>query len=177
LLRASARLAERFLADAKNIFTVPDPAVLELLTSGSSSGVVGLRTPDGEPYATRCWGVRATNADPLRLELLLPAGSLAHLGRRAGDGASFALALTVADVRTLRAVQAKGVAHSLAEAAPEHHEQFEEYKARFFSAINRADGYQLELLERWAPKDLWVAQLDVESLFDQTPGPSAGATL
>jgi hypothetical protein len=87
------------------------------------------------------------------------------------------MAVTVADVRTLHAVQAKGTAHSLAEATPDHLERYAAYKAAFFAAVNRADGYRPELLEQWAPIDLWIALLDVEALFDQTPGPTAGATL
>jgi hypothetical protein len=154
---------------------VPDPAVLELLTSGSSSGVVGLCTAEGEPWATRCWGVSLIDEEPLRLRLLLPAGSLSRAGHRAGDGTRFALALTTANVSTLHAVQAKGTAHSLQETSAEDRVRFDAYKAMFFDAINRTDGYEPEALARWAPRDLCAAILDVEALFDQTPGPGAGA--
>jgi hypothetical protein len=156
---------------------VPDPAVLERLTSGSSSGVVGLCTAEGEPFATRCWGVRAVGEDPLQLRLLLPAGSLARVGLHAGDGHRFPLALTSAHVVTLHAVQAKGTAHSLEAATADDHALFEEYKAAFFETVNRSDGYPPDLLVRWAPMDLCAATLDVDALFDQTPGPGAGSPL
>jgi hypothetical protein len=150
---------------------------LERLTSGASSGVVGLCTAEGEPFATRCWGVRVLREEPLRLRLLLPAGSLARAGLRPGDDRRFALALTAAHVVTLHAVQAKGVAHSLEPATDDDEALFQAYTTTFFDTVNRSDGYQPELLRRWAPVDLWAATLEVEALFDQTPGPAAGAAI
>ena len=156
---------------------MPDPAVLGLLTSGSSSGVVGLCTAEGEPFATRGWSVLVLEEEPLRLRVLLATGSMARVGRRPGDGSRFPMALTTANVTTLRAVQVKGVAHSLEEATEADMARYHAYTAAFVDAVHEIDGLPVEILRRWPPLDLCAATLEVQAIFDQTPGPGAGAPL
>ncbi|MDQ2649334.1 MAG: hypothetical protein M3Z03_07255 [Actinomycetota bacterium] len=150
---------------------------IELLEGGSSSLVVGVLDPDGEPFATRAWGITVVAADPLVLRVLVPAGSMARIGRHPGDGASFPLALTAANVESLDSVQVKGTARDLQAPAPEDLEHFTAYLDQFLVAINRVDGNELELLRRWAPNDVVACTVEVDELFDQTPGPGAGARL
>jgi hypothetical protein len=156
---------------------VLDATVSALIESDAGAGVVGLLTHEGEPWATRCWGVRIVAHDPLQLRLLLPAGSLARLGRRAGAADRFPLALTVADVASLRSVQVKGTAHSLEAPTDDDLARFEVHCAALLEAINTTDGYPPELMVRWPPTDVVAATLDVDAVFDQTPGPDAGARL
>lgn len=150
---------------------------LDLLQGGSSSLVVGVLDPDGEPFATRAWGITAVATDPLVLRVLLPAGSMAKIGRRPGDGATFRLALTAADVESLDSVQVKGTAGDLEEPSLEDLERFTWYLDHFLVAINRVDGNEFELLRRWSPNDVVACTVEVDELFDQTPGPGAGARL
>lgn len=156
---------------------VPEHRLIELLEAGASASVVGLVTDAGEPFATRAWGVHVLSEAPLRLRALLPAGSLARIGLRAGDRGPFAIALTAADVRTLDAVQVKGTGRDLEVPDREDDTRFDAYSRQLFEAIHRSDGNPIELLHRMAPADRVACTIDVEHVFDQTPGPSAGAPL
>jgi hypothetical protein len=154
---------------------VIDRPLFDLLESGSSSLVVGVLDPDGEPFATRAWGLQVLSADPMSLRVLLPTGSLARIGRSSGDGSSFPMALTAADVPTLQSLQVKGTARDLDDVTDEDLARFDAYREEFFRVINRTDGYDPEVLERWAPTDLTACTMDVRETFDQSPGPGAGA--
>ena len=177
LLQDPCTIAKRLRRDAKNIFIVSSTPLSALLEGESSSLVVGVLDADGEPFATRCWGVRITSPDPLQVRVLLPAGSMARIGRLPGDGATFKLALTAADVRSLESVQVKGLAHDLSELSPADRDHFAWYLEHFLAAINLIDGNELRLLQRWAPDDVVACTVDVTERFDQTPGPGAGARL
>ena len=65
---------------------------------------------DGEPFADAGAGASmCSTARPARVRLLVGAGDLARLGRRLGTTwPARAIAVTGADVRTLRSVQVKG---------------------------------------------------------------------
>ena len=47
----------------------------------------------------------------------------------------------------------------------------------FFEGVNRGDGEPVELLRRMLPPDYWVWTVELSEVFDQTPGPGAGAPL
>ena len=159
------------------MLSTSDPALVDLLESGGTSLVVCVVTPEGEPFATRGWGIQVMSEHPLRVRLTLPAGDLAQVGRRMGDPDRFAIAVTGADVATLRAVQVKGSACGLEEATPEDLDRFAGYCAAFFRTIQQVDGHAPELLRRIAPADLLMTTVEVEEIFDQTPGPQAGAPI
>ena len=159
------------------MLNTPDPALVELLEAGTSSGVVCVLTPDGEPFATRTWGVAVRSRDPLTVHVLLSAGDLAAVGRRVGDDGTFPIAITCTDVPSLRGVQIKGSATALVAATEADHARFEAYVDRFFDTIHHTDGYDPEALRRLAPVDLVASTIEVEELFDQTPGPQAGVAI
>ncbi len=150
-----------------------DDDLTAFLESGCST-IVGLVTADGEPFATRGWGTEVLGGG--RLRVLLGAGAMAAAGRGVG-GEPFAIAVTGADVRTLRSVQVKGTAHDLEPPTEADLVRSQGFCDAFFRDIEEVDATGRHLMERLVPADLLAATVDVDELFDQTPGPSAGAPL
>lgn len=153
-----------------------DDDLIAFLESGCST-VVGVVTPSGEPFATRGWGIAVLDAEPATLRVLLGAGALASIGRRVGDVEPFALALTGADVRTLRSVQVKGTAHGLEAVTPADEARSRRYFDAFVEDIIVTDAIPRSLMERLVPADLVACTVEVAEIYDQTPGPGAGAVL
>jgi hypothetical protein len=148
-----------------------DPQTAELLGPGSAL-IVGTVAADGTPHASRGWGLA-----------IVPDSSLVRLFVAADDpvlrdnlAATGAVAATCGDPRTYRAVQLKGTAdvpRPVTDAADLAY--CAEYYAAFFAAVNEVEGTPLELLERMVPPGFVVCTMTVTELFNQTPGPGAGA--
>ena len=155
-------------------FPVFDADLVEYLESGCST-IVGLVTVDGEPYATRGWGIEVLPGDPPRIRLLVGAGAMAAAGRRADD--RFAIALTGADVRTLRSVQVKGTAHDLEPPTDADLGRSRSFCDAFFADVESTDAVPRVLMDRLVPSDVLACTVDVAEVYDQTPGPGAGARL
>jgi hypothetical protein len=155
---------------------VLDPDLIAFLESGCST-IVGLLTPTGEPFATRAWGTAVVDPERPTLRLLLGAAALASVGRHAGDGSSFPLAVTGADVQTLRSLQLKGTAHSIEMVTDEDRVRSARFCDEFFGAVAQVDGIRRQLMARLAPIDLLACTFDADEMYDQTPGPGAGAPL
>jgi hypothetical protein len=156
-------------------FPVLDDELVAFLESGCAT-IVGLVSADGAPFATRGWGTLVLS-DPARLRLLVGAGPFARAGRHVGDGARFPIAVTGASVRTLRGVQVKGVAHDLELPTDDDLARAARFCAEFFAEIEATDGTPRWLMDRLAPVDLLAVTVDVDDVYDQTPGPGAGARL
>ena len=150
-----------------------DPELTQFLESGCST-IVGLVTVDGEPFATRGWAIEVL--DEGRLRVLVGAGALAAAGRAPG-GPPFLIAVTGAEVHTLRSVQVKGTAHDLEPPTSADLERSRAFCDEFFADVESADGIPRHLMDRLVPTDLVALTVDVAELYDQTPGPSAGAPL
>ena len=153
-------------------FPVLDADLVEFLESGCST-IVGLVTADGEPYAPRGWAIEVL--PPNRLRLLVGAGAMAAAGRGPDD--TFAIAVTGADVRTLRSVQLKGTAHGLEPPTAADLDRSQRFCDAFFADVEAVDAVPPALMERLVPSDLLACTVDVAELYDQTPGPAAGARL
>lgn len=153
-----------------------DAALSAFLESGCST-IVGTVTPSGEPYATRGWGTEVLSGDPPRIRVLVGAGAFSAIGRHSGDGATFAIAVTGADVRTLRSVQLKGTAHDLEAPTAADLERSARFCDAFFGDVEAVDGIARDRLDRLVPADLLALTVDVAELYDQTPGPAAGTPL
>lgn len=154
---------------------VLDPDVTALLEAGCSI-VVGVVGASGEPFATRGWSVLVLDGSPLRVRLLVGAAACARFGRADG-GEPFPICLTAADVRTLRSVQLKGTVQSQEAVTADDLERLRRYCDDFFGEIEDTDGISPELMGRLVPADLVALTVEVDDLFDQTPGPAAGAPL
>jgi len=149
---------------------VIDEALRAFLERGGAM-IVGTVAADGTPHAQRAWGcsvvapnrvrVLLDGADPVLREHLLASGRIA---------------ITSAHVRTLRSVQLKGRAVALEDeptAADLH--RCDVHNEELFTDIEETDHFPRALTERMVPPAYMVAVVEVEELYDQTPGPSAGA--
>lgn len=142
--------------------------------AGRFALIVAIVQPDGTPYATRGWGLTVLSACPARVRLVVPADDLAQL---AAGGGRRAVAITAGHPSTLRSVQLKGWAGPPEPASAEDREAVARFREGFFGAVAEADRTDPRLLELLAPSDYVACTVEVEELFDQTPGPGAGAAL
>lgn len=134
---------------------------------------IGTADADGEPRATRGWAVQVVDPDRRRVRVLMGADdpvSVANLdnGR---------IALTGANVRTLRSVQFKGRVVATESPTSADLELVGTTSAAFFSAIHEVDGNPLELIKRLLAADFIAVEFDVEEMYDQSPGPAAGTAV
>jgi hypothetical protein len=143
-----------------------DSATTSFLLSGCSLIVGGL-TPDGEPFATRGWGIRLVGDDRSSVRVVVGTADLARLEPAA-------VAVTGADVPTLRSLQLKGTVEAVEPLDDEDVAQHRSFCDQFFADVQRTDGIPRSLMERLVPADRTVVVLRVRQLFDQTPGPNAG---
>lgn len=152
-----------------------DRATAELLEGGSAL-IVGAVTPEGEPYATRGWGLTLLPDDGggARARLLLAAGD-AVVTEALGAGG--AVAVTAADVPTLRSVQIKGRSLGLVPATDGDRVRARRYIDGFFGDIVATDGTPRPVLDGLVPADYLACTVTIDELYDQTPGPDAGAHL
>jgi hypothetical protein len=139
---------------------------------GGCALIVATVSPDGEPYATRGWGLTLLPDDAVRL--LLAADDAVTIGLAAAGGA---LAVTAADVRTLRSVQLKGQAVGVEPAATDDTARAARYCDAFFTDIEETDGTPRAQCDRLMPAGYVACTIAVDAVFDQTPGPGAGASL
>ena len=84
------------------------------------------------------------------------------------------IAITAADVRTLRSVQLKGRIVGVEPTSPQDEAVAAEHSGRFFEAIHETDGHDLAAIRQMLPLRTLTVEVVVEELFDQTPGPDAG---
>ena len=156
-----------------------EPEIATFL-GGGRAFIVATVGDANEPHATRGWGLELVDGPRIdggrsrRVRLLLDADDVCALehvrsGRR--------IAITGADVRTLRSVQLKGRAVGLEDAGPDDEARAARYCDDFFGDITAIDGIERGVLERLVPSRYAACAVDVEELYDQTPGPGAGAPL
>ena len=141
---------------------------------GGCALIVGGVHPDGSPYATRGWGAQVLDPERGRLRLLLSSldDTAAELLR---DGRP--IAITGADVPTLRSMQLKGTASAIEPGTDEDRARSAAYQEAFFRDIEQTDGTPYEVVHLVRPPDVIACLLEVREGFDQTPGPGAGGPL
>lgn len=138
--------------------------------------VVGTVGPDGAPYASRGWGLSLTPTTTGPVRLLLNAGdetTLANLRR--SDASGGRIAVTGADVVTLRSFQVKGRVTAVEPATDDDEAKADRYADEFFTDIEATDGTARVLTERLRPTSYVACTVQVDEAYDQTPGPAAGA--
>lgn len=147
---------------------------IEFIEAGCAL-IVGTVDSAGAPLATRGWGVDVLDASTGRLQMLLSAeDTVVNTGLAVGTP----IAITGADVPSLRSIQLKGrVVTAPLPPTDADRERSERYREAFFSDIAAADGTDRAVVDRIAPLDVVRVVVAVEELFDQTPGPGAGAAL
>ena len=162
-------LRSHYAASDQRWKTVIDEALAAFLERGCAM-IVGTVAPDGAPHASRAWGCSVL--DPTTIRLLLD-DSDAALRHHVGEGGR--LAMTSADVRTLRSVQLKGRVTAVEQAGAADLERCARHNDELFTDILETDFYPRELSERMVPPAYVVVVVSVEEVYDQTPGPGAGA--
>ena len=138
-----------------------------------ASLVLGMTLPDGAPYACHVWGLRVTSPADGTVQLVLGTRDAQELPEPAGAP----VAITAAAVETLQGLQAKGHVVSTESSTDEDLALFEHHRDAFFAEIERVDGEPIELLARMVPPEMTTWVIRLQQLFDQTPGPGAGAAI
>ena len=141
---------------------------------GGCSLVVGVVGADATPHATRGWGLTVVSDEPPTARLLIPADDSVVNGHL---GAGGRIAVTAADVRTLRSVQLKGRALRVEPSTDDDVRRAARYSDAFFADVHATDGTDPARLARLLPPGYAACVLTIEELYDQTPGPAAGAPL
>ena len=152
-----------------------EPDVVDLLESGCGL-VIGLVTADGKPLATRGWGLDVLDGGE-RARVLLGTEELARLGYPPGGEISTTIATTGCSVLTLRSIQLKGPITSLEPADDDDLERLERYCDAFFDDVAVVDSMPRHLMQRMVPDGFHRCEFDVVEVYNQTPGPNAGAAV
>jgi Pyridoxamine 5'-phosphate oxidase len=146
--------------------------LMELVSAGASL-VVGTVSADGEPRATRGWAVQVVDERTRRIRVVMGGDDQVSVENLKNGR----VALTGADVRTLRSVQLKGRVVSTAPATDEDVHLVADHSGAFFRAVHETDGMPIALLERLLPATVVAVEFEVEEMFDQSPGPGAGSEI
>jgi hypothetical protein len=142
--------------------------------SDKAALIVGVVGADGRPFATRGWGMTVLDHATGETRVLIDADDDARLAHLAGGGR---IAVTGADVPTLRSCQVKGTVDGFDAATAADQAHVERYCDGYFGDIEAADHFPRHLLERQRPDRFVACRFVVEEVFDQTPGPHAGAPM
>lgn len=148
------------------------PEATRVFRNGSRALIVAAVTPDGAPYASRGWGI-TLDTDERTARLLLPADDDVVIAALRASGAR--IAVTGCEVATLHSAQIKGRAVAVEPASEIDERTAADYVDAFAAAIERVDGTPRALVERLVPTAFVACTLTIDEVFDQTPGPGAGA--
>jgi hypothetical protein len=150
-----------------------DEATQAFLRSGCAL-IVGSSSADGQPLASRGWGIPGLDPDGEQLTVLLD-----DEDEQARDNLAVGsrVAVTATDVQTLRSLQMKGEVLAVGPATAADAKVARTYCDDFFGDIESVDVMHRDVLERMVPAGWFRCRIQVEATFDQTPGPSAGAPI
>jgi hypothetical protein len=148
---------------------VIEPAVAELLESPCSL-LVGSVSVDGVPDATRGWGIELQGPD--RLRVLVAANADRTLANLADGGP---IALTTTHFATLVSWQLKGHATVIEPATAADRICFDAFCAGCVQVLHQLERTPEHVIWRIVPAGIVACEMVVEQVFDQTPGPEAGA--
>ncbi|MET0902594.1 MAG: pyridoxamine 5'-phosphate oxidase family protein [Acidimicrobiales bacterium] len=147
-----------------------DPETQAFLHSGCGL-LVATVSPDGEPHATRGWGLDIVElGPPAVVRVLLDADDERTLEHAAAGGA---VAITAANVLTLRSLQLKGWSQGLDAASSV--ERVDRYVRAFHHDVELTDRVSWDTFKSFFPSTYVACIVSVAETFDQTPGPGAGA--
>ena len=146
---------------------------LAAMSEAGAGFIVGTVAPDGTPCATRAWSAEVIDAAQRRVRFMVSADEPVVVENLQGAG----VCLTAADVATFRSVQWKGRVVAIEPPSANDLTIAEAHTTRFFDAVNRMDGTPFELLDRMRPIEVIAVEMVVDEVYDQTPGPGAGASL
>jgi hypothetical protein len=149
------------------------PELAALVQSGVAVGV-GTRDDDLKPAFSRGWGPEvAADGRTVTLCVSAPAGSPTRADLE-GNGA---IAVTFTLPTVARSVQVKGRAGEVREPEPHELERAERHLRAFIVEAEQV-GARAELARRmFGDRDFVTVTLEIDEVYDQTPGPKAGRRL
>ena len=148
-------------------------AELQQFLESGVSVLVGTRDRLLVPEAARGFGLRV-EAEGRELAVFLPAVWAARTLANLRDNGRIAVA--AARPQDHRSVQVKGLAVEIRDGDAEDRAAIARYRERMVTDF-AAFGYPPRVLHRITAWPCHVVRLRVEALFEQTPGPRAGAPL
>jgi hypothetical protein len=163
----------RYPAHAQEYTVVYNPDTVADLGPGFAI-IVATTGPDGEPFASRGWGIAASLTNGADFRVFLDATDTPTLANVANHGP---IAITCGDVRTLRSRQLKGRALSVEPPTPEDRAFVRQHCDDFIAAVVEADSSTADQVEWLVPADYVACLVAVDAQYNQTPGPSAGTSL
>ena len=136
--------------------------------------IIATTSTHGEPHASRAWGITEIDRAAGRIRLLLDADDSVAVSHAASGGE---IAVTSADVRTLRALQLKGVCTGVESATVADRDACARFIDQFAVDVEETDGTPRDKIERITPREIVATIVLIRDLFNQTPGPKAGEAL
>jgi hypothetical protein len=157
------------------------PEVLEPLIDDAAKAfleapcslIVGTVDDGGQPDATRAWGLDVLPGGH-GIRLLLAENALHSLANLRSNGR---IAVTATDFVTLDSRQVKGRVTVVEERTSADVIRFDAYCARCMQLLVEIDHTTEDVVARFVPPGVVACVMTVEQVFDQTPGPAAGAQL
>jgi hypothetical protein len=172
--KASATFAKKFLTAISGEFgAVIDAETVRMIESDVSL-VVGLVDGSGAPIVSRACGLNVLDANAGTVRLLLDAEDAPALAELVHGAV---IALTTGNVRTHEAKQFKGHVVSIEAATPADNARAAQYYDDFCRVVEESDGIERAAVERLIPTRFVACLIAFDEMFDQTPGPGAGAPI
>ncbi len=140
---------------------------------GAAALLIGTVAPDGRPHGSRAWSA-SPDADGATLRVVVDADDERLV---ANLGAGGRVALTAANVSTLTSLQVKGRVRAVEEMTALDHAHREQRTDLFLTDVAETDRVPREILDPLVPARFLVCLLEVDDVYDQTPGPAAGRAL
>jgi hypothetical protein len=135
--------------------------------------IVGTVDDDGAPRATRGWGLKVVDEEGRRVRVTMSADDEIAVANLEGR----LVAVTGADVRSLQAMQMKGRVAAVEGPDADDLARMTSHSDLFFAAVEQTDGTPPNLLKRILPTEVVAVEFVVDELYDQSPGPTAGAAI
>lgn len=141
---------------------------------GKGAQIVSIVDASGWPLASRAWGIVVVSTEEGRMRVVLDEEEAPRFAHLAGGGP---IAVTSADVPTLQSCQVKGRVDHFEAASDADLAAVDEHCHAVFTDISTVDQIPYELIARIRPERFVVCEVTVDEVYDQTPGPGAGAAL
>jgi hypothetical protein len=148
------------------------PELITMIEAGAGL-VIGTVDGDGNPRGVRAWGAWVVGADAGSVRVVFTGDDQSVVDNLEGRN----VALTAADVRTLRCVQVKGRVVAVGQPTATELAVAERQTESFFAAVHESDGNPIDVLRTMLPTTQLVLEMIVDEQYDQTPGPTAGTAL
>lgn len=136
--------------------------------------IVGTVDAAGEPFATRGWGLNVLAGEPVQIRVLVDPDEVQALTNLRTTGR---VAVTATSVVTASSLQLKGRLCDIEPALDSDIERAARFCDDFFGDVVETDRTPREIVERLRPERYVACIIDVEDVYDQTPGPSAGTSM